>query len=85
MIFLASCLIQFPLSMVKISVLLLYKRIFSTSRTFGKAVWVAIATVVIWGLVFFFVSHTRLQKHNSFRKSNIVKFASVANQYNSWC
>ncbi|MCJ1405150.1 hypothetical protein MMC11_008376 [Xylographa trunciseda] len=48
----ASSLIQLPLSAVKISILLFYKRIFSTPR-FKTAVWVMIALVSVWGIIFF--------------------------------
>jgi hypothetical protein len=58
MVFLASCLIQFPLSFVKISILLFYKRIFPTP-IFKKCVWVAIGVVAVWGVLLFFVGLVR--------------------------
>ncbi|KAI1474783.1 hypothetical protein K445DRAFT_315183 [Daldinia sp. EC12] len=53
LIFLGSCLVQLPLSSVKIAILLFYKRIFPT-RTFGIYIWVAITVVALWGISIFF-------------------------------
>lgn len=50
----ASSLIQLPLSAVKISILLFYKRIFSTPK-FKVAVWIMISLVSVWGAIFFVV------------------------------
>ncbi|KAJ0120878.1 hypothetical protein J7T55_015614 [Diaporthe amygdali] len=50
--FLTACLLQLPLSSVKISVLLFYKRIFQISRTFQVCIWVAIGLITVWCLVF---------------------------------
>lgn len=48
----ASSLIQPPLSAVKISILLFYKRIFTTPK-FKAAVWFMIPLVSAWGVIFF--------------------------------
>lgn len=53
-LWLASALVQLPLAAVKISILLFYKRIFSTQK-FGIAVWVAIFLVSCWSIIFFFL------------------------------
>ncbi|KAK5999070.1 hypothetical protein PT974_01458 [Cladobotryum mycophilum] len=53
LIWLSSCLVQWPLFTVKISILLFYKRIFSTP-IFRICVWIAISVVTVWGLIFFF-------------------------------
>ncbi|KAI7782218.1 hypothetical protein LA080_013764 [Diaporthe eres] len=45
----ASCLVQIVLTTVKISILLLYKRIFSIP-SFRIAVWIAIVFVSLWGI-----------------------------------
>ncbi|KUI65713.1 hypothetical protein VM1G_00061 [Cytospora mali] len=54
LVFISSCYVQFPLSAVKIAVLLFYKRIFTTP-SFRACVWVAIGTVSLWGILFFLV------------------------------
>ncbi|KAI2628671.1 hypothetical protein GGR54DRAFT_356489 [Hypoxylon sp. NC1633] len=54
LIFLGSCLVQLPLTAVKIAILLFYKRIFPT-RIFAICTWVAIAVVSVWGVAFFFL------------------------------
>lgn len=51
----SSLILQVSLSVVKISILLLYKRIFATQK-FRLAAWIAIYLVGAWGIVFFFVS-----------------------------
>ncbi|KAF1940881.1 hypothetical protein EJ02DRAFT_405740 [Clathrospora elynae] len=51
-ILIASCILQAPLATVKISILLFYKRIFSTQK-FGWCVWAAISLVAAWGILFF--------------------------------
>ena len=51
----SSMLLQVSLAVVKISILLFYKRIFPTPK-FQLAVWVGIAAVGCWGIIFFFVS-----------------------------
>ena len=54
--FLTACLLQLPLSSVKISVLLFYKRIFSISRKLAVCTWVAIGVIVVWCVIFTVVS-----------------------------
>jgi hypothetical protein len=53
-VFLSSCLIQFPLAAVKISILLFYKRIF-VRKWFHKILWITIGLISVWCFVFFFV------------------------------
>ncbi|MCJ1351571.1 MAG: hypothetical protein MMC33_001555 [Icmadophila ericetorum] len=50
----SSMLLQVSLAVVKISILLFYKRIFPTPK-FQLAVWVGIAAVGCWGIIFFFL------------------------------
>jgi hypothetical protein len=47
-------ILNFPETAVKIGILLFYKRIFPT-RTFATCVWIAIALISVWGIVFFVV------------------------------
>lgn len=42
------------MTVVKISILFFYKRIFSTAK-FQIVAWIAIAIVAAWGVIFFFV------------------------------
>ncbi|KAL4736673.1 hypothetical protein BDV11DRAFT_207414 [Aspergillus similis] len=49
----SSLILQVSLSVVKISILFLYKRIFAT-RTFRIAAWIAIYVMGGWGILFFF-------------------------------
>ncbi|KAI1114205.1 hypothetical protein F5Y14DRAFT_415006 [Nemania sp. NC0429] len=53
-ILVSSLLVQIALTVVKIAILLFYKRIFST-RIFRVIVWVTIGLVSIWGILFFFL------------------------------
>ncbi|KAI1355955.1 hypothetical protein F5Y01DRAFT_268129 [Xylaria sp. FL0043] len=50
-IFLGTILVQVPLTLVKVAILLFYKRIFTT-RNFAICVWVAIALISTWGILF---------------------------------
>ncbi|KAG8169531.1 hypothetical protein KVR01_000276 [Diaporthe batatas] len=45
----ASCLVQVVLTTVKVSILLLYKRIFAV-RPFRIATWIAVVFVSLWGI-----------------------------------
>lgn len=54
--FLSACFLQLPLSSVKISVLLFYKRIFSISQKLAVCTWVAIGVIVAWCAIFTVVS-----------------------------
>lgn len=54
--YLTACILQFPLSSVKISVLLFYKRIFAISQRLSVCVWIAIGVIVVWCIVFTVVS-----------------------------
>lgn len=58
LIWLCSVILNFPETAVKIGILLFYKRIFSTIRTFAICIWIAIALTSVWGIVFFVVSLT---------------------------
>jgi hypothetical protein len=51
----SSTILQVSLSVVKISILLFYKRVFPTP-VFRTAAWIAIFVVSAWGIIFFFVS-----------------------------
>ncbi|KAI0896220.1 hypothetical protein F4806DRAFT_496338 [Annulohypoxylon nitens] len=77
LIFISSCLIQFPLSTVKISILLFYRRIF-VSRKFHIAVWIAIATVTIWGLLFFCLVLTQVDPIEDSWKGGRLRYDSTA-------
>ncbi|KAI1373813.1 hypothetical protein F4677DRAFT_428336 [Hypoxylon crocopeplum] len=77
LIFLSSCLIQFPLSTVKISILLFYRRIF-VSRPFRIAVWIAIGVVAIWGLLFFFLVLTQVDPIEDSWKGGRLRYDSTA-------
>ncbi|KAI1206319.1 uncharacterized protein F4807DRAFT_439697 [Annulohypoxylon truncatum] len=77
LIFISSCLIQFPLSTVKISILLFYRRIF-VSRKFHIAVWIAIAVVTIWGLLFFFLVLTQVDPISDSWKGGRLRYDSTA-------
>lgn len=61
--FLTACFLQLPLSSVKISVLLFYKRIFAISRKLAVCTWVAIGVIVVWCVVFTVVSFPRPSGH----------------------
>ncbi|KAL2273547.1 hypothetical protein FJTKL_04448 [Diaporthe vaccinii] len=50
--FLTACILQLPLSSVKISVLLFYKRIFTISEKLSVCIWIAIGVIVAWCIVF---------------------------------
>ena len=50
----ASAVTQAPLSAVKISILFLYKRIFTFTK-FRIGIWILIALISIWGSLFFIV------------------------------
>ncbi|KUI71215.1 hypothetical protein VM1G_07108 [Cytospora mali] len=78
LIFISSCLIQFPLATVKISVLLFYRRIFLSSRPFRVCVWIAIATVVFWGLVFFFLVLTQVDPISASWTGGRLRYNSTA-------
>ncbi|KAH5254333.1 hypothetical protein HBI25_136520 [Parastagonospora nodorum] len=52
-LFLASAIVQIPLSAVKISILLFYRRIFNVGM-FRKVVFGVIALVSCWGIIVFF-------------------------------
>lgn len=54
--FLTACILQLPLSSVKISVLLFYKRIFTISEKLSVCIWIAIGVIVAWCIVFTGVS-----------------------------
>lgn len=54
--FLTACILQLPLSSVKISVLLFYKRIFAISQKLSVCTWIAIGVIVVWCIVFTVVS-----------------------------
>lgn len=55
--FLTACMLQLPLSSVKISVLLYYKRIFHISQKLAVCTWIAIGAIVVWCIVFTVVSN----------------------------
>lgn len=55
MIWLGALIVQVPLTTTKIALLLFYKRIFAT-QTFRKGVFIGIAAVTVWGVLFFLVS-----------------------------
>lgn len=50
-ILIASTLVQSALALVKISILLFYKRIFTTPK-FRIAIWIGIVVVAFWGVLF---------------------------------
>ncbi|ETS76589.1 hypothetical protein PFICI_11976 [Pestalotiopsis fici W106-1] len=52
LIYISSVYVQWPLAVVKISVLLFYKRIFSTP-IFKTVCWCAIGLIGTWGILFF--------------------------------
>ncbi|KAI1761978.1 hypothetical protein GGR53DRAFT_503358 [Hypoxylon sp. FL1150] len=52
-ILISSCLVQVALTVVKIAILLFYKRLFGNIKKFQTAVWVAIVLVGCWGVLFF--------------------------------
>ncbi|KUI58939.1 hypothetical protein VP1G_06167 [Cytospora mali] len=52
LIWLCSVILNGPETAVKIAILIFYKRIFPT-RTFAIFVWVGIAAISVWGIVFF--------------------------------
>ncbi|KAI1858734.1 hypothetical protein JX265_010406 [Neoarthrinium moseri] len=52
MIWLGGLVVQFPLTTVKIALLLFCKRVFQTP-VFKKCAWTAIGVVSIWGVLFF--------------------------------
>ncbi|KAF4628607.1 hypothetical protein G7Y89_g9542 [Cudoniella acicularis] len=54
LLLLTSSMAEFPLAAVKISILLFYKRVFSTKK-FAIAVWALIPLITAWGLIFFFI------------------------------
>ncbi|KAI8966715.1 hypothetical protein F5Y11DRAFT_361781 [Daldinia sp. FL1419] len=54
-ILVSSCLLQPALTVVKIAILLFYKRVFSSNKQFRVAVWIAIALVSCWGILFSFL------------------------------
>ncbi|KAI1809976.1 hypothetical protein GGS20DRAFT_235023 [Poronia punctata] len=54
LILVSSIIIQLPLAAVKVSILLFYRRVFPT-RKFRICVWVAIAVITIWAIIFFFL------------------------------
>ncbi|KAI0847852.1 hypothetical protein F5Y00DRAFT_263025 [Daldinia vernicosa] len=54
-ILISSCLVQPALTVVKIAILLFYKRVFSSNDRFRVAVWIAIVIVSCWGILFFFL------------------------------
>jgi hypothetical protein len=55
LLLITSSMAEIPLSAVKISILLFYKRVFVTKR-FGMLVWALISIITVWGFIFFFVS-----------------------------
>lgn len=54
LIWMCSVILNFPETAVKIAILLLYKRIFTT-KIFAICVWIGIAAISVWGIVFFAV------------------------------
>lgn len=51
----SSVILQVSLSVVKVSILFFYKRIFPLPR-YQIAAWVCIFFVIVWGIIFFLVS-----------------------------
>lgn len=69
--FLTACILQLPLSSVKISVLLFYKRIFAISRKLAVCTWIAIGVIAVWCITFTVVS-------NAFRTNDQQRVFPVA-------
>ncbi|KAK0631017.1 hypothetical protein B0T17DRAFT_462298, partial [Bombardia bombarda] len=77
LIFLTSCLIQFPLATVKISILLFYKRIFASSKPFRVAVWIAIGVVTVWCWLFFGLVLTQVDPISASWTGGRLRYDSV--------
>ncbi|KAI0023461.1 hypothetical protein F4780DRAFT_729865 [Xylariomycetidae sp. FL0641] len=71
MVFLGSLLLQVPLSAVKIAILLFYKRTFPTKK-FAAWANLALCIVVIWGIIFFFVSVLPRGAHVRYNSSTLT-------------
>ena len=52
----SSTLLELPLTAVKVSILLFYKRVFSSISKMRVAVWITIPFIFVWGVIFFIVS-----------------------------
>ncbi|KAI0101406.1 hypothetical protein GGR51DRAFT_575064 [Nemania sp. FL0031] len=77
LIFLSSVLIQVPLATVKISILLFYNRIFQ-NRKFAVCVWVAIAIVSLWGVIFIVLVITQVDPISQSWKGGRLRYDSSA-------
>ncbi|CAG9946710.1 unnamed protein product [Clonostachys rosea f. rosea IK726] len=76
-VFLSSCLIQFPLAAVKISILLFYKRIF-VRKWFHKILWITIGLISVWCFVFFFLVLTQVDPISQSWKGGRLRYDSAA-------